>query len=92
MEVGQILRINSTGGIGRIAAIDGSDGTININWEKHDATYHGPKYYRYHDTIKYELTHIEELVRIGTLRLMEDDKLSSENPNLLFKRGRKQTS
>lgn len=83
MEVGQTLLINSSGGTGHIVSISESDGTVDINWKKHDSAQHGPRLYRYHNTITYDLIHIEELVKIGTLVIR--DGLPPKNPNLLFK-------
>lgn len=75
MKVGQRLRIVNSGGKGRIAIIN--DKIIGIDWARHDAD-------GAYD--EYELSHIEGLVKIGTLELYNE--LPPKNPNLLFK-GRK---
>lgn len=74
MKVGQTLYINSSGSRGSIAAINKSTSVICVVWTDHG---------EYSRTITYGLSHLEDLIKIGTLKVY--DELPSKNPNLLFK-------
>ena len=76
MKVGQTIRIRVNGAKGHIISID--DHSIEIAWEKDNNAID------YGERIKYDLPHIEDLVKTGVILIY--DELPKKDPNLLFKR------
>lgn len=78
MRVGQIITIGVAGTKGIVTFID--DLVIDIDWLKEGGTS------RHGGAIRYDLSHMENLIEQGTLYI--SDELPSDNPNLLFKKGK----
>ena len=78
IEVGQIIRVRITSTEGRVIIIDKYRNLIDIDWKRSNGGS------RYNETTRYDLPHIESLLKLGTLILLDD--LPVKNPNLLFKR------
>jgi len=77
MKVGQTLRING-GNKGRITVIDKH--SIDIDWAKQNGIS------RYHEPVKYGLSHIKQLLKRGTLKL--HNELPVQDPNVLFNKSK----
>jgi len=75
MKADQTICIRVNGAKGRIISID--DNSIEITWKKENGVID------YGERIRYDLPHIENLVKIGTL--IVSDGLPDSDPNLLFR-------